>query len=275
MCGDFNMVREELDITRWYEAAGWYELGGQDQPATCLPGRGQARRLDWIWANAAAKPALCGDAIVRWDVALKPHAAQVFSIELGSQRQYRSWHKATVLQEASVKAETADYFGDLVWRARRHQWEESRSGTLEAAWQCFWQGTLELHGLASGGLQEEWRPGVSKMQAEMKPQKACRTVDRTEQLLVKRVGQLQTLHQVFGDNSPTKQRIRDQLKKKLRTNCRCDLVPPVRSNLNDPLRDQGGAREVQGRPSSPAAGRLAQVAAESGREQEGVRLDPP
>ena len=73
------------------------------------------------------------------------------------------------------------------------------------------------------------------MQAEMKPQKACRTVDRTEQLLVKRVGQLQTLHQVFGDNSPTKQRIRDQLKKKLRTNCRCDLVPPVRSNLNDPF----------------------------------------
>ena len=132
VCGDFNMVREELDITRWYEAAGWYELGGQDQPATCLPGRGQARRLDWIWANAAARPALCGDATVRWDVALKPHAAQVFSIELGSQRQHRSWHKATVLQEASVKAETADYYGDLVWRARRHQWEESRSGTFEA-----------------------------------------------------------------------------------------------------------------------------------------------
>ena len=28
VCGDFNMVREELDITRWYETAGWYEFGG-------------------------------------------------------------------------------------------------------------------------------------------------------------------------------------------------------------------------------------------------------
>ena len=105
------------------------------------------------------------------------------------------------------------------------------------------------------------------MQAEMKPQKACRTVNRTEQLLVKRVGQLQTLHQVFGDNSPTKQRIRDQLNKQLRTNCRCDLVPRVRSNLNDPFVIKMAFKETkvvlekyQGRPSSPAAGRLAQVA---------------
>ena len=38
--GDFHATREELDISRWYDAAWWYELGGQDQPATCLPGRG-------------------------------------------------------------------------------------------------------------------------------------------------------------------------------------------------------------------------------------------
>ena len=111
-----------------------------------------------------------------------------------SQRQYRSWREATSLQEPSVKAEAAEYYGELVWRAMQHQWEECRTGTFEAAWQCFWQFTLELRNLASGGLQEEWRHGASKVQAELKPQKACRTVDRTEQLLVKRVGQLQTLH---------------------------------------------------------------------------------
>ncbi len=40
---------------------------------------------------------------------------------------------------------------------------------------------------------------------------------------------------MFGDGSPAKQAIRDQLKKKLQTNCRCDLVPPIRENLNDPM----------------------------------------
>ncbi len=32
--GDFNATRDELDISRWLEAAGWYELGDMQQPAT-------------------------------------------------------------------------------------------------------------------------------------------------------------------------------------------------------------------------------------------------
>ena len=235
VCGDFNATRDELDITRWYDAAGWYELGGEEQPPTCLPGRGQPRRLDWLWANAAAKPALCGNAEVRWDVGISPHAVQSFSIELGRQQPYRSWRNATPLQTCEVKAEVAEYFGDLVWQARHSQWEQCRKGNLEAEWDCFWQTTLELHNLASGGLQEDGRPGAAKMQAELKPQKCCCTVDRTEQLLVKRVGQLKTLQQIFGDTSLAKQHIRNQVKKKLRTNVRCELVPPLRGNLNDPF----------------------------------------
>ncbi len=95
-------------------------MGGQGQPATCLPGRGHAKRLGWTLANSAARPALCGDAVVRWDVGLNPHAAQLFRIELGSHRRYRSWHKATPLQESFVKAEAAEYYGGLMWRAKQH-----------------------------------------------------------------------------------------------------------------------------------------------------------
>ncbi len=32
--GDSNATHGELDVSRWYEAAGWYELGGSQQPTT-------------------------------------------------------------------------------------------------------------------------------------------------------------------------------------------------------------------------------------------------
>ncbi len=71
-------------------------------------------------------------------------------------------------------------------------------------------------------MQEDWKPGIVKTQSEFKPQPSDRTVDRTKQLLVQRVGQLRPLNHVVGDSSPNKQPINDQLKRKLRTNCRCD-----------------------------------------------------
>ena len=38
LVGDFNATRAELTTSRWYEAAGWYELGGAQQPARASRG---------------------------------------------------------------------------------------------------------------------------------------------------------------------------------------------------------------------------------------------
>ncbi len=89
--GDFNTTCDEVCATRWFEAAGLYELGGQLQPATCLPGRGRPRRIDWIWANRAAQPVLCGDAAVCWDLGLRPHTAQALKVELQDARRFPKW----------------------------------------------------------------------------------------------------------------------------------------------------------------------------------------
>ncbi len=43
--GDFNATRDELDISQWGEAAGWYELDGLQQPATA--GRAEGCRGAW------------------------------------------------------------------------------------------------------------------------------------------------------------------------------------------------------------------------------------
>ena len=40
-------------------------------------------------------------------------------------------------------------------------------GSVEAAWETFWQCTLELHHFGSGGLQEEWLRGYAKIQNEL------------------------------------------------------------------------------------------------------------
>ena len=99
--GDFNSTRDELDISRWFEAAGWCELGGLRQPATRLPSRDLPRGLDWLLAIRAVQPALCGDAVVRWDLGLKTHAAQVFSIEEHRLR-YSYWQAATPLAASTA-----------------------------------------------------------------------------------------------------------------------------------------------------------------------------
>ena len=108
-------------------------------------------------------------------------------------------------------------------------------GSVEAAWEAFWQSTIELHNHGSGGLQEEWLPGYAKMQSELKPQKAGRTSDRITSLLVQRVGQLEALRKVCNVAGAEQAAIRRQLVKKLRTDRGCQQVPPIAGNLADPL----------------------------------------
>ena len=40
IAGDFNATQAELPVSIGFAAAGWQELGGLEQPATCLPSRG-------------------------------------------------------------------------------------------------------------------------------------------------------------------------------------------------------------------------------------------
>ena len=42
VAGDFTATRAELTSSRWFEAVGWYELGGAQQPATCWAGSWRA-----------------------------------------------------------------------------------------------------------------------------------------------------------------------------------------------------------------------------------------
>ncbi len=51
--------------------------------------------LDWLLASRGVLPALRGDAEVRWDLGLNPHAAQVFRVELQENRSFTKWHPAT------------------------------------------------------------------------------------------------------------------------------------------------------------------------------------
>jgi hypothetical protein len=260
VAGDFNAVQSELEASCWYEAAGWFELGGPQQPATCLPSKGQPRRLDWLLASRGLQPALRGQATVRWDLGLKPHAVQEFWVELQEKRRYSKWVPATPLapleqapsrkphagrQGSGPAAEAASeswqyravaYWCSLIWKSRQHQWQEAiASGSVEAAWETFWQSTIELHNHGSGGLQEEWLPGYAKMQSELKPQKAGQTSDRVTSLLVQRVGQLEALHKVCNVAGAEQAMIRKQLVRKLRTDRGCQQVPPIAGNLADPL----------------------------------------
>ena len=97
IAGDFNATQAELPISRWYAAAGWQELGGFQQPPTCLPSRGQPRRIDWLLASRGLLPAIRGLAAVRWDIGVKPHAVQTFKVHLTETRRFPKWHQATSL----------------------------------------------------------------------------------------------------------------------------------------------------------------------------------
>jgi exonuclease III len=88
IAGDFNATQTELPVSRWFAAAGWQELGGLQQPATCLPSRGQPRRIDWLLASRGLLPAIRGLAAVRWDIGVKPHAVQTVKVHLTETRRY-------------------------------------------------------------------------------------------------------------------------------------------------------------------------------------------
>ena len=106
--GDFNATKAELGITQWFDLPGWHDLGGAEQLPTCLPSRGQARRIDWAWASKGVQPALRGTE-VRWDLGLRPHAAQQFSLELQEKRWFNCWQGATPLPGLPCGAQAAAY----------------------------------------------------------------------------------------------------------------------------------------------------------------------
>ena len=72
IAGDFNATQNEPPASVWFAAAGWQELGGLQQPATCLPSRGQPRRIYGLLASRGLLPAVRGLAEVRWDIGVKP-----------------------------------------------------------------------------------------------------------------------------------------------------------------------------------------------------------
>jgi len=249
--GDFNATRDEVAATRWYDAVGWYELGGAKQPATCLPSKGRPRRIDWMLANRALQPAVRGDVQVRWDLGLKPHAVQMVDFELQETRVYAKWMPPTPLAPTGAGAagpspeakesrakhcRLMEQLGAQLWAGRQQQWAAAMaSGSVEEAWSVFWQATLELHHNASGGQQAEWLPGFIKMQKEMQPRKGGKVVDRVGSLLIRRQGQLETLHRVCNLAGAERATIRRQLVKKLRKDCGCPQLPPIAADLSDPL----------------------------------------
>ncbi len=58
-------------------------------------------------------------------------------------------------------------------------------------------------------------------------------MDRTEGLLMRRIGQLRALKQVAAAPGAGKEKIRRQFKLRLRSGCGCELVPAATANLSD------------------------------------------
>ena len=140
-----------------------------------------------------------------------------------------------------------------------------------------------MHHYGSGGMQEEWRPGHCKMQQELQPQKGGQTSDRTSGLLMKRIGQLQSLARVCNLAGAEQAVIRKQLVRRLRADCECPKVPAVTANLADPLViksllkkthcDLEQHRLEAGRKRSD--GWHAWLAAQRDTGDQDLRMDPP
>jgi hypothetical protein len=277
IAGDFNATQAELPVSRWFAAAGWQELGGLQQPATCLPSKGQPRRIDWLLASRGLLPAIRGPAQVRWDIGVKPHAVQVVKVCLTERRKFPKWHGATPLasmagerppaeargtptpqqsqqhegsgaaagprgptaehekQQRKLRQASNAYWCAEAWIARRSQWQQAwRNDSVEAAWEVFWQTTLDLHDAASAGSQGAWLPCFTRVEQEMQQVKAGRAADCAEGLLVRRIGQVESLCRVATDTGAAQAVIRRQLARKLRANVQCPQVPPATANLLDP-----------------------------------------
>ena len=84
------------------------------------------------------------------------------------------------------------------------------SGSLEAAWQVFWQRTQDIHNFAAGGLQADRRPGYAQVQKELQPQRKGQIVERTGGLLARRIGRLETLARVSAMAGAESARIKRQ-----------------------------------------------------------------
>ena len=62
-------------------------------------------------------------------------------------------------------------------KSRQSQWQQAlRSESVKAAWEVFWQTTLDLHDAASAGNQKVWWPGYTRNEQEMQPVKAGKSV---------------------------------------------------------------------------------------------------
>ena len=84
-------------------------------------------------------------------------------------------------QQKKLHQASNAYWCTVAWRARQSQWQQAlRSESVEAAWEAFWQTTLDLHDAASAGNQEVWWPGYTRSEQEMQPVKAGRSVDRAD-----------------------------------------------------------------------------------------------
>ena len=138
-------------------------------------------------------------------------------------------------QKKKIRQAEIGYWCAEAWRARSTQWQLAlKSGSVEAAWEVFWQTTLDLHGAVSGGDQAQWMPGYTRSEQEMPPAKAGKSIDRAEGLFTRRIGQLESLGLVAMDTGAAQAVIRKQLVVKLRADVQCPKVPPVTANLLDP-----------------------------------------
>ncbi len=80
---------------------------------------------------------------------------------------------------------------------------------------------------------------------ELPPQRGDRAVDRTEGLLMRRIGQLQIHKQVAAAPGSENETIRKQLKHRLRSGCGHEQAPAVTANLSEPLVLNNVAKETR------------------------------
>ena len=76
--------------------------------------------------------------------------------------------------------------------------------------------------------------GYTRSERELPPAKAGKSVDRAEALLIRRIGQLESLGRVAMNTGAAQAVIRRQLVRRLRADVQCLQVPPVTCNLLDP-----------------------------------------
>lgn len=81
LMGDLNLDLAESGLAGVLGLSGWTDLL-QDAGETCLPSRGQARRLDYVLCNEQARGMVHG-ARLRWDMGIPTHALLEVLLDIG------------------------------------------------------------------------------------------------------------------------------------------------------------------------------------------------